>query len=154
MASGSIILSEVVARTEVWIVARKRCDRSGQYSLDMLIARHGPAFTIPAPRRELGADCPKRASVSTYDLCGAHCPGLPRFWGAPIEHKCKSAVLLCRQIGSGSGAAALPPRLEQPADGAALFPTEFVVDPRKVAGFQPGQDASVLRDRLSEAVRV
>jgi hypothetical protein len=81
MASGSIILSEVAACTEVLIVARKRCDRSGQYSLDMLIARHGPAFTIPTLRRELGADCPKRALVSTYDLCGVHCPDLSALLG-------------------------------------------------------------------------
>jgi hypothetical protein len=27
--------------------------------------------------RTLSADCPKRQSVSAYDLCGVHCPELP-----------------------------------------------------------------------------
>jgi hypothetical protein len=48
----------------------------GQYRLDTLIARHGPACGIPALLRHLSADCPKRQSVSTYDLCGIHCPEL------------------------------------------------------------------------------
>jgi hypothetical protein len=57
--------------------------RSGRYNLDTLIARHGPAFTVPTLLRELSADCPKRKSVSAYDLCGAHCPDLPNLFRVP-----------------------------------------------------------------------
>ena len=57
-------------------VACSRCDRAGRYKLDVLIARHGPNFGIPMLLRKLASDCPKRKSVSAYDLCGIHCPEL------------------------------------------------------------------------------
>jgi hypothetical protein len=31
--------------------------------------------------RLLSGDCPKRNSLSAYDLCGIHCPELPAFFG-------------------------------------------------------------------------
>jgi len=77
MASGSITLADVAERTAVLAVACTRCDRAGRYQLHALIERHRPACGIPELLRVLSADCPKRASVSTYDLCGIHCPGLP-----------------------------------------------------------------------------
>lgn len=76
LASGSITLFQVVARASVLAVACTRCDRAGRYGMDTLIARHGPDFSIPELLRLLSAGCPKRASVSAYDLCGIHCPDL------------------------------------------------------------------------------
>jgi hypothetical protein len=32
--------------------------------------------------RLLSDDCPKRQSLSAYDLCGVHCPDLPTFFHA------------------------------------------------------------------------
>lgn len=48
--------------------------------MDRLIEQHGRSFTVPDLRRLLAVDCPKRVSVSAYDLCGAHCPDLPRLF--------------------------------------------------------------------------
>jgi hypothetical protein len=76
MSSGSISLGAVAVLT----IACSRCDRAGQYRLDRLIARHGPACSIPDVLRLLAEDCPKRASLSAYDLCGVHCPELPAFF--------------------------------------------------------------------------
>jgi hypothetical protein len=77
MADGSITLGDVAERTAVLAVACSRCERAGRYNLDTLIARHGVGFGIPALLRMLSDDCPKRKSVSAYDLCGIHCPELP-----------------------------------------------------------------------------
>jgi hypothetical protein len=41
-----------------------------------LIKRYNRRMGVPALLGKLSADCPKRKSVSTYDLCGIHCPGL------------------------------------------------------------------------------
>jgi hypothetical protein len=76
MASGSITLEQVAGHTAVLAVACSRCDRAGRYHLDALIARHGPGFGIPALLHVLSDDCPKRKSISAYDLCGVHCPDL------------------------------------------------------------------------------
>jgi hypothetical protein len=45
-----------------------------------LIARHGEGFGIPELLRLLSDDCPKRKSITVYDLCGVHCPELPSFF--------------------------------------------------------------------------
>jgi hypothetical protein len=50
--------------------------RAARYSLDILIGRHGPGYAVLVLLRVPSADCPKRASVSAYDLCGVHCPEL------------------------------------------------------------------------------
>jgi hypothetical protein len=47
------------------------------------IARHGCDFGIPPLPGELSAYCPKRKSVSVYDLCGIHCPDLPSLFRIP-----------------------------------------------------------------------
>jgi hypothetical protein len=80
MASGSITLDPVAAHVTVLAVACSRCDRAGWYHLDALIARHGAGFGIPELLRLLSDDCPKRKSISAYDLCGVHCPELPTFF--------------------------------------------------------------------------
>jgi hypothetical protein len=45
-----------------------------------LIARHGADFDVPALLSLLSDDCPKRKSITVYDLCGIHCPELPTFF--------------------------------------------------------------------------
>jgi hypothetical protein len=77
MTSGSISLADVAAKIATLAVACSRCDRAGRYRLDTLIARHGMDCGLPMLLGLLSADCPKRASVSAYDLCGIHCPELP-----------------------------------------------------------------------------
>jgi hypothetical protein len=74
--SGSIKLGAVAERTANLNVACSRCERVGRYNVNALIAQHGPNFGIPMLLRLLAADCPKRKSVSAYDLCGIHCPDL------------------------------------------------------------------------------
>jgi hypothetical protein len=69
---GSITLADVALRTTVLTVACTRCDRTGRYDVDTLVARHGPASGIPMLLGALSADCPRRLSV----LCGVHCPDL------------------------------------------------------------------------------
>jgi hypothetical protein len=80
MAAGSITLYEVAAKTDTLVVACTKCDRAGRYPLVTLIRRYGRAYPIPHLLRELSADCPKRQSVTVYDLCGIHCPDLPRLF--------------------------------------------------------------------------
>jgi hypothetical protein len=74
---GSITLYEIAARTDTLVVACTRCERVGRYPLPTLIRRYGRAFPIPLLLRDLSADCPKRESITVYDLCGIHCPDLP-----------------------------------------------------------------------------
>jgi hypothetical protein len=57
-----------------WLPSGAR--RAGRYSRDTLIARHGPTFGVPTLLGILSADCPKRQSITVYDLCGVHCPEL------------------------------------------------------------------------------
>jgi hypothetical protein len=78
-------LGEVADHTAVLAVACSRCERTVRYNLDTLIAHYGEGFSIPRLLRLLSKDCPKRASGSTYDLCGVHCPELPRFF-LPSRH--------------------------------------------------------------------
>lgn len=80
MAPGSLTLDQVAAHTAVLTVACSRCDRAGQYGLATLITRHGRGFSIPELLRLLSAGCPRRQSVSAYDLCGVHCPDLSTFF--------------------------------------------------------------------------
>jgi len=82
MPGGSITLCQVAEHTAGLAVACSRCDRAGRYSLDTLIAKHGPQFGIPDLLRLVSADCPKRQSVSAYDLCGVHCPELTNYFHA------------------------------------------------------------------------
>jgi hypothetical protein len=78
--SGSITLGEVAEHTAVLAVACSRCERAGRYNLETLIARHGADFGIPDLLRLLSEDCPKRKSITVYDLCGIFCPDLPSFF--------------------------------------------------------------------------
>jgi hypothetical protein len=80
VSGGSITLGDVAEHTTVLAVACSRCERAGRYKLDALIARHGVGFGIPSLLRLLSDDCPKRKSVSAYDLCGVHCPELSSFF--------------------------------------------------------------------------
>jgi hypothetical protein len=78
--SGSITLGEAAEHTAVLVVACNRCERAGKYNLNALIGRHGEDFGIPDLLRLLSDDCPQRASVSAYDLCGVYCLELPSFF--------------------------------------------------------------------------
>ena len=83
MLNGSITLREIAHRTPTLAIACSRCDRVGRYQLDRLIAQHGPDFGIPMLLRDLSADCPKRESLSTYNLCGVCCPELSTLFSVP-----------------------------------------------------------------------
>jgi hypothetical protein len=76
MGDGSITLAMV----SVLAITCSRCDRAGPCRLDALMVRHGPDFGIPELLRLLSDDCPKRKSLSAYDLCGIHCLELPAFF--------------------------------------------------------------------------
>jgi hypothetical protein len=83
--TGAITLADVAARTDALVVACTRCDRAGRYSLDTLIINHGRRFGIPALLVKLSANCPKRLSVSGYDMCGIHAPELPALFMPKVE---------------------------------------------------------------------
>lgn len=74
--TGSISLADVAARTDTLVVACTRCDRAGRYSVHTLIERYNRRLGVPRLLDMLSADCPKRKSLSAYDLCGIHCPEL------------------------------------------------------------------------------
>ena len=76
MPTGSITLAQVATCTSSLGIACSRCDRAGRYNLGTLIARHGPNFGIPLLLEVLSTDCPKRESLSAYDLCGIYSPDL------------------------------------------------------------------------------
>lgn len=78
--SGSIALGEAAKHTAVLTVACTRCDRAGKYRLETIITRHREDFGVQDLLRLLSDDCPKRNSVTVYDLCGIHCPQLPAFF--------------------------------------------------------------------------
>jgi hypothetical protein len=80
VSEWAITLGDVAEHTMVLAVACSRCDQAARYDVDTLIARHGEGFGIPRLLRLLSKDCVKRATVSTYDLCGVHCPELPSFF--------------------------------------------------------------------------
>jgi hypothetical protein len=81
--SGSITLADVAARTDVLVVACTQCDRAGRYSLHTLIKRYSRRYSVPALLGKLSADCPKRKSMSAYNLCGLHCPELSALFVGP-----------------------------------------------------------------------
>jgi hypothetical protein len=80
MPGGSITLDQVATHMAVLVVACSRCDRAGRYNLDTLIALHGPGFGIPELLHLVSKDCPKRQSLSAYDICGVHCPELSTYF--------------------------------------------------------------------------
>jgi hypothetical protein len=80
-------LRAVAARTPTLAVACNRCERAEGYRLTALIARYGKSFSIPELLSLLSADCPKRGSVTAYDVCGIHCPDLPALFTANVCHR-------------------------------------------------------------------
>ena len=74
--TGSITLGQVAERTASLGIACTRCDRGERYNVGALIVRHGANFGIPLWLGLLSAECPKRKSLSAYDLCGIHSPDL------------------------------------------------------------------------------
>jgi hypothetical protein len=80
---GAITLGDVAKRTEVLNVACTRCERAGCYQMKTLIAQHGRWFGVPRLLKLLSKDCPKRESVSAYDLCGM--PGSAAIVPAPVR---------------------------------------------------------------------
>jgi hypothetical protein len=43
-------------------------------------SQHGSGFGIPELLHLVSKDCPKRESLSAYDICGVHCPELPAYF--------------------------------------------------------------------------
>jgi hypothetical protein len=79
---GSITLGDIQDQATL-AIACDRCGRAGRYPLAPLIVRHGADYVIPDLLRTLSADCPKRHSGPSYDMCGCHCPELPRLFAMP-----------------------------------------------------------------------
>jgi len=75
LMSGSITLGEAAEHTAVLTVGCTRCDRAGKYRLESRVMGKTSAFL-----RMLSDDCPKRKSITVYDLCGVHCVELPAFF--------------------------------------------------------------------------
>jgi hypothetical protein len=83
--SGSILLGDVVARTETIEIACRACPRHGVLRTDKLLADHGKAMPVPALLRLLAGDCPRLASVHRYDRCDVHCPTLSALFMPPVR---------------------------------------------------------------------
>lgn len=84
---GSLTLSDVAARTDSLAVACSRCDRAGRYPMAKLLDQRGRDFSIPDLLRDLSRDCPKRETLSQYNLCGVHCPELPALFRPKLMAK-------------------------------------------------------------------
>ncbi len=80
MVSGALTLGQVAGRTAALEVACRRCDRRGRYGVAGLVARHGAGMPMPALRRVLAGDCPRREARNVYDLCDVHFPELPKLF--------------------------------------------------------------------------
>jgi hypothetical protein len=76
---GTLAAATAVAAA-VLAVACTRCERVEWYKLNILIARHGGDFGIPALLYKLSRDCPEREPDNPSDLCVVHCPDLPRLF--------------------------------------------------------------------------
>ena len=76
---GALTLSDLVGKLNTLRIACERCERSGQYRVDRLIARYGGDQKLPDWIREVTADCTIRVQGETYsERCRAICPDLPK----------------------------------------------------------------------------
>ncbi len=82
---GAITLADLAGKIAVLEVACSRCNRAGRLNVARLTRQHGPHAGLPSLRHVIAADCPRRAAVSLYDLCGVFYPQLVAlFWtGGP-----------------------------------------------------------------------
>lgn len=80
--SGAITLADLAGKIAMLEVACSRCDRTGRLSVARLTRQHGPHAGLPSLRHVIAADCPRRAAVSLYDLCGVFYPQLVVVFGA------------------------------------------------------------------------
>jgi hypothetical protein len=79
---GYLTLGEIADRTPTLEVACSRCDRRGRYQTASLIRQIGRDKPATDWLREISADCPRRLdpSPSIQELCGIHCPDLPKLF--------------------------------------------------------------------------
>jgi hypothetical protein len=67
-------------------VSCSRCDRIGKLSVKRLILEHGELMTIPALRKTLAPDCPRRKEPDPFgDGCDQFFPQLPKLFPAPEQ---------------------------------------------------------------------
>ena len=78
MSSGFVTLGQLAARLSVLDVACNRCDRRGRLRTNALLAKHGPALSVPALRGIIAADCARMIEGRMHDVCGVHFPQLSR----------------------------------------------------------------------------
>jgi hypothetical protein len=83
MASGSILLGAVAARTETIEISCRACPRHGVLRTDKLVADHGKAMPMPALLRLLAGDCPRLSAANLYERCDVHSPTLGELFGRP-----------------------------------------------------------------------
>jgi hypothetical protein len=83
MPAGVILLGQAAARLSVLELACNRCNRHGRLRTARLVAEHGADLPVPELLRILSADCLRRQAMERgqlADVCGIHCPGLPRLF--------------------------------------------------------------------------
>ena len=84
MKEGGLSLGQVADSVVMLDVICNQCGRRGCLSTARLVHEHGREMTMPALLDLLAADCPRRASSSLYQACGAHFPQLPALFRGQI----------------------------------------------------------------------
>ena len=75
---GAIILSDLIGKLDVLVVACEKCQRKGVSHLHRLIEERGREAKVIDWLDELSADCPKKLAHNMNDQCAARCPDLAR----------------------------------------------------------------------------
>ena len=73
-------------------IARRNCDRRGQYRRSSLIRRYGDKAALPDVLRQIAHDCAKRGGIGN-EACGAYFPDLAERQGERDESLVDSILL-------------------------------------------------------------
>ena len=76
--NGAIIFGDLIGKLDMLRVACDKCGRDGRYQLTRLIQDRGRDGKLVDWLDQITADCPKKATISWNDRCGARCPDLPK----------------------------------------------------------------------------
>jgi hypothetical protein len=75
---GAITFSDLIGKLDDLRVSCEKCGRSGRYQVQRLIRDRGRDGKIVDWLDQITADCPKKATISWNDRCGARCPDLAK----------------------------------------------------------------------------